>query len=112
MGATRDSEPLHMVTMCIELGPDSKSTGPKAFWDAFDPFTDDFGHFAQCGGRSMPSSSSAAALSSLSSPGPSSSLAALPSQLRGWMGRKKDALVGVVGPLGLPDRSILALGPE
>ena len=51
MGATRDSEPLHMVTMCIELGPDSKSTGPKAFWDAFDPFTDNFGHFAQCGGR-------------------------------------------------------------
>ena len=60
----------------------------------------------------MTSSSSAAALSSLSSPGPSSSLVALPSQLRGWIGREKDALVGVVGPLGRRDRSILALGPE
>ena len=56
------------------------------------------------------SSGRAAALNSLSCPAASSSLAALPSQLRGWMGREKDALVGVVGPLGRRDRSILALG--
>jgi hypothetical protein len=58
------------------------------------------------------SSGRAAALNSLSCPAASSSLAALPSQLWGWVEREKDALVGVVGPLGRRDRSILALGPE
>ena len=58
------------------------------------------------------SSGSAAALNSLSCPAASSSLAALPSQLWGWVERENIALVGVVWPPRRPDRSLSAYGPE
>ena len=41
VGVASVSESLNVVSMCIELGSDSKETGPKAFWDALYPFTGD-----------------------------------------------------------------------